>query len=308
MPMPNKGEKQKQFVDRCMADPESRRSFRDPAQRRAFCQSQWEKHQKQMKTAIWTGLGGDRAPAWRQMDESPVVWLGQLAAWAEHTKRTARYDFKAKAGGVGEVYLYGPIGQDFFGDGITADRFRKDLKTLGSVKTIDVHIDSPGGAVTDARTIYTLLSQHEATVRVCVDGYAASAASVVAMAGDEICIAEGGFIMIHEARGVARGTAADMMKAAEILKAITETISDTYVVRTGQSKKQIDAWMAAETWFKGREAVEAGLADSVMENKTAKACAYAAAFGAMPRDLLPRRAKAHKLMVKLERMTNEYAR
>jgi ATP-dependent protease ClpP protease subunit len=272
--MPTKGEKQRDFIAR------------------------WS---RKRETALWTGLGGERAAAWRQMDENPVAWLGQLEAWAEHTKRTARYEFQAKTGGTGEIYIYGPIGQDFFGDGITGDRFRKELKALGRVKTIDLHVDSPGGAVTDARTIYTLLTQHEAEVRVHIDGYAASAASVVAMAGDDIAIAEGGFLMIHEARGVARGTAADMEKAAQILRAITDTISDTYVVRSGQSKKQIDAWMAAETWFKGQAAVDAGLATRILENKTAKASAYAAAFGAMPRDLLPRRARARRLIAKIER-------
>ncbi len=289
---------QRHFIDRCMADPEANRTFKDPAQRRVFCQSQWEESHK----AVWTGLGGRNAPAWLQMDENPLAWLAQCVAWAEHTDKTARYDFQAKAGGVGEIYMYGPIGQDFFGDGITGARFQKELKALGSVKTIDLHIDSPGGAVTDARTIYTLLTQHAAEVRVFVDGYAASAASVVAMAGDDIAVAEGGFIMIHEARGVARGTAADMEQAAQTLRAITDTISDTYVVRTAKSKKQIDSWMAAETWFKGREAVEAGFADRILENKTAKACVYAAAFGAMPRDLLPRRARARRLLAKLERM------
>ena len=113
--------------------------------------------------------------------------------------------------------MYGPIGEDFFGEGISAKNFASQLKELGAVRTIDLHIDSPGGSVTDARTIYTLLVEHKATINVKIDGFAASAASFIAMAGDEVAIAEGGFFMIHEARGITRGTANEMSLNARIV-------------------------------------------------------------------------------------------
>src|SRR5690349_16505668 len=85
-----------------------------------------------------------------------------------------------------EIYIYGPIGMSWFGDGVSANQFRQDLAAAGAVKTIDVRINSEGGDVFDAQAIYQLLLQHKATVTVHVDGLAASAASFIAMAGASI--------------------------------------------------------------------------------------------------------------------------
>jgi ATP-dependent protease ClpP protease subunit len=254
---------------------------------------------------IWTGLGSGKAPA--NLVGEDELYGRLVPRWAEAHERTSRYTFRNKGGGVGQIDLYGPIGQDFFGDGITSASFAKQLKAMGDVRSIDLHIDSPGGSVTDATTIYTLLSTHRATVNVQIDGLAASAASYIAMAGDSIAISEAGFLMIHEARGRASGTGSDLRRAADTLDMVTSTIADIYVARTSTARKQIDSWMKAETWFTGREAVDAGFADTLIENKTANGkkatnCAllYAEAFGSLPSELLGRgetgRARAQRVL------------
>jgi ATP-dependent protease ClpP protease subunit len=253
---------------------------------------------------IGSCLGGPDAAAWRLIGEDPLAWDELRASWALNTRARARYAFRAaKSEDAAEILLYGPIGADFFGDGIGAKKFSAELRKLGSVKTINLRIDSPGGMVSEARAIYTQLVEHSATINVFVDGLAASAASFIAMAGDKISVAEGGFIMIHEARGVAVGTSAAMLKAAEVLKAMTSAISDTYVARTGNARKKVDEWMRAETWFDGKTAVQNGFADELLANKTAKTAtaAYSAAFEAYPRRLLPRSTKARNILKKMER-------
>jgi ATP-dependent protease ClpP protease subunit len=188
----------------------------------------------------------------------------------EQSKITARIvtDAKDKRG---EIVIYGTIGMDWFGDGITAKSFAKELKGLGEVDAIDLRINSEGGAVHDARAIYNLLVQHKARVDVHVDSLAASAASFIAMAGDTIEIAESGFFMIHNARMVAAGTADDFDAAANFLRTVNRTIADTYTARTGNNADKIKKWMDAETWFTGQEALDAGFATSIVENKTAAA-------------------------------------
>lgn len=205
--------------------------------------------------------------------------------------------------------MYGEIGNDFWGEGISADRFQKELKALGNVRTIDLHIDSGGGSVLDARAIYTLLTQHKATINVKIDGLAASAASFIAMAGDSIAIAEGGFLMIHNARGVARGTADDMRKAAAVVDQVDGTIVDTYVARTKKSRSQIRDWMKAETWFTGSDAVNEGFADEVMENKQITNCIHPRelldSFGKLPLALRPNQLKARQIAARIRKTLDE---
>ncbi|MGB8274121.1 MAG: head maturation protease, ClpP-related, partial [Alphaproteobacteria bacterium] len=183
------------------------------------------------------------------------------------------YRFRAAKGAdAAEIYLYGPIGKDFWGDGISSADFAKQFRELGGPRAIDVRIDSEGGSVTDARAIYNLLTQSRAKINVFVDGFAASAASLVAMAGDEISIGAGSFIMIHEARASVSGaTAEDMTKWAETLGQINETMVSTYSARCGQPPDKVRNWMAAETWFAGQDAIDNGFADKLMPDLAAVA-------------------------------------
>lgn len=165
-----------------------------------------------------------------------------------------------------EVFVYGPIGDNWFGDGSTASQFAKDLKALGSVKEIDLHIDSEGGSVQDAQAMYTLLVKHEAKITTHIDGWACSAASFLAMAGSEIIIGAGSMFMIHNARMMAWGEAEDLERGAALLRTTNQTILQKYVDRTGLSAEKVKAWMDAETWWTGKDAVDAGFCDKVVEN------------------------------------------
>jgi ATP-dependent Clp protease protease subunit len=181
---------------------------------------------------------------------------------------------KSAAGAkTAEIFLYGPIGNDWWSDsGVSANQFAKDLRALGDVSAIDLRINSEGGLVNDARAIYTLLVEHKAKVTTHIDGLAASSASFIALAGEEVIIAEGGFYMIHNPHAYAQGTAKDFRDMASVLDLFGGTILDTYAARSNATTAQIKAWMDNETWFTGPQAVEHGFATSLAENLRVAAC------------------------------------
>lgn len=166
-----------------------------------------------------------------------------------------------------EVFLYGDIG-GWLG-GVTAEDFAKELAGI-DVETIDVRLNSGGGSVFEGQAIYNALSRHPAKINVHVDGLAASIASVIAMAGDTINITEGSHIMIHKPWSMAIGDSESMRKEADVLDSLESGIVDIYEARTNKSRKQLENWMAAETWFKGQEAVDSGFADAVTPAKRKK--------------------------------------
>ena len=174
------------------------------------------------------------------------------------------YSIKAK-GSAAEIFLYGDVGDSWFG-GVTAKQFADDLKAAGSVDTIDLHINSPGGDVFDGLAIYRLLVDHKARVIVHIDGLAASIAAVIAMAGNEIRMSQSGFLMVHNAWGVAMGSAADMRTMADLLDKTTASIRDVYVSRTGKPESQMAEWMDAETWFSAQEALDNGFVTAIVDN------------------------------------------
>jgi ATP-dependent Clp protease, protease subunit len=162
-----------------------------------------------------------------------------------------------------DIYLYDVIGQDFWG-GVSAKDFVKEIQGI-KAKTIHLRINSPGGDVFDARAMQTALSQHPANVVAHIDGLAASAASFLPMAADQIEMAEGAFLMIHNAWGFSIGNKDDMLAAAEMLEKVDSSIIKDYANRTGKKPEDIRAWMDAETWFTADEALESGFIDSIYE-------------------------------------------
>lgn len=166
-----------------------------------------------------------------------------------------------------EVFLYGDIGGWL--DGVNAEDFAKELALI-DVETIDVRLNSGGGSVFEGQAIYNALHRHEAQINVHIDGLAASIASVIAMAGDTINITEGSHIMIHKPWSMAMGDAESMRKEAEVLDSLESGIVDIYAARTNKPRKQLESWIAAETWFKGQDAVDAGFADAVIPAKRKK--------------------------------------
>lgn len=179
-----------------------------------------------------------------------------------------------QAADTAEIFIYEAIvGSDLeaeYWGGVSAQAFVKALKDV-KASTIHLRINSPGGDVFAARAIETALREHKAKVVVHIDGLAASAATFIAMAGDEIVMAEGAMFMIHKAWTVAWGNADDLNKTADLLEKIDATLVNTYAKRTDQPADKIGGWMAAETWFTAEEAVKYGFADSVATAEAAPA-------------------------------------
>ena len=176
-------------------------------------------------------------------------------------------EIRAQAEDVIDLLIYDVIGEDWDGTGVTAKKVATALAEKPNAKTINVAINSAGGQVFDALSIYNRLVQHKAHVAVSIDGAALSAASLIAMAGDEIAIAENAMMMIHEAQGIAVGPASEMRKMADELDKANATLTTTYAARTGHSAEEVGELMAAETFFTAEEAVELGFATRVVEAK-----------------------------------------
>lgn len=190
-----------------------------------------------------------------------------------------------------EVWIYEEIGEDFWsGGGITAKGFQKELSDI-KASQIDLHINSPGGLVFDGITIFNLLKQHPANVTTYIDGLAASIASVIALAGDRVIMAENALFMIHKASGMVYGNSDDMRDFAEKLDKVNSSIATTYISKTKKDEKEIDNLMSAETWLTADEALEMGFVDEVAGEIDMAACAKfipimaKAGFKHIPKDI-----------------------
>lgn len=157
-----------------------------------------------------------------------------------------------------EVSIYDQIG----GFGISANEFIAELKELDGVDTIDLRIASGGGSIVDGNTIYNALKRHSAKVVTHIDSLAASMASVIAMAGDEIRMAENALLMIHNPWTMSMGGAEQLRKDADLLDKMEANIRSSYS-RSNKTPEEIDALMDAETYFTAEEALEAGFIDSI---------------------------------------------
>lgn len=161
----------------------------------------------------------------------------------------------------GALMLYGPVGvHDFWdGDGFTAADVVNALALMEG--DITVHLNSGGGIATEGAAIHSALSRHDGNVTVVIDGIAASAGSLIAMAGDRIEMPIGSLMMIHEPSGVTVGRAADHRQTAAVLDTMTATYAQVYARRTGLSSRDVLQLMADETWLTPAHAVEMGFAD-----------------------------------------------
>ena len=166
--------------------------------------------------------------------------------------------------GKATIWLYGDIGESWFSDSITAGEFKEQMLGI-KAKDITLRINSAGGDVFDGIAIKALLDQEKANIDVKIDGLAASAASLVAMAGDTIEMAQGSMIMIHDPWTMAIGDSASMRDTADILDKVTVSLAESYAQRSGQSIDLVRDMMKAESWFSADEAVAFGLADSTAD-------------------------------------------
>lgn len=176
---------------------------------------------------------------------------------------TATKPVRAEVNGTeATVYLHGVIG-GLWGE-VDETEFVKALSAI-TTDVIHLRIDSPGGDVFAARAMMTAVSQHQAKVIAHVDGLAASAATGICMACDEVEITQGAGFMIHNAWTVAIGNAHDMEETAALLAKLDAGLANDYARRSGKTVDEVRALMDAETWFTADEAVEAGFADRVVE-------------------------------------------
>lgn len=176
------------------------------------------------------------------------------------------------------MYLYDAVS---FWTGNDARSFQRILAETDA-EEIHLHINSPGGSVFEGVTIFNLLSDHPADVTVHIDGIAASIASVIALAGDTVNIAENGMVMIHNPSVLAWGDAEVMRKHAEILDRIKDAILNTYESRTKLERSDLAAAMDAETWYSADEAVTAGFAMHKVSAAKATALWVPADFEGLP--------------------------
>ena len=159
--------------------------------------------------------------------------------------------------------LEGPIDEEsFWGDEITPQMFRDELES--GEGDVTVWINSPGGNVFAAAEIYTMLKDYKGSITVKIDAIAASAASVVAMAGDTVQMSPVAMLMIHDPSTVAMGNTKDMEKAIEVLNEVKERIINAYAAKSGLSHARIANLMSNETWMNAKKAVELGFADEIL--------------------------------------------
>lgn len=201
-----------------------------------------------------------------------------------------------------EIRIYDYIGEDWYGDGCSAKKIADELKAIGEVDDILVKINSPGGSVFDGIAIYNQLKSHGAQINVVIEGVAASAASIIAMAGDKIMMGTATKIMIHNPWTIAMGDANGFRKTAETLDSIRDGMIDAYAERTGLDRKELAQMCDDETWMGPDAAIEKGFADEKLsrdadedeedEEPTDKAKALLASFRNVPEDFAYRRIAA----------------
>jgi ATP-dependent protease ClpP protease subunit len=177
------------------------------------------------------------------------------------------YRITNKKDDTARIDVYDAIGYDpWWDEGIAVGDFAKEVRAIKASK-IELHINSPGGAAFDGVTMYNAVRDHPAFVEVTVDGLAASAASVLAMSGDEIIMNRASELMIHDASGMCWGNADDMAETGAILDRLSADIAAIYADRAGGTVTSWRDAMREETWYSANEAVEAGLAHHVVELK-----------------------------------------
>ena len=168
-----------------------------------------------------------------------------------------------KTSGERTLYLNGPISeQTWWGDEVTPQAFKDDL--LAGSGDVTVWINSPGGDVFAAASIFNMLKEYSGKITVKIDALAASAASVVAMAGDQVCMSPVSMLMIHNPATIAIGDSEEMLRAKALLDEVKESILNAYETKTGLSRTKLSHMMDSESWMNAHKAVELGFADSIL--------------------------------------------
>lgn len=166
-----------------------------------------------------------------------------------------------------ELYICGTIAEDsWLDDDVTPEQFKEEL--MKGSGPVTLWLNSYGGDVIAASRIYTMLMDYPHDVTVKIDGIAASAASVIAMAGTKVLMSPTACLMIHDPMTIAVGNTEEMEKAISILNTVKESIIDAYEIKTGMDRKEIAKLMSEETWMDSKKAVELGFADGILEKES----------------------------------------
>jgi ATP-dependent Clp protease protease subunit len=190
-----------------------------------------------------SGVSGDIAP-------------GALQRWCPDVRAAAE-------DGQASISILDPIGADIWGDGVTAKRIAAALRAIGE-NPVTINVNSPGGDYFEGLAIYNLLRNHPATVTVQILGIAASAASVIAMAGDVVRIARSGFLMIHNTWIGAAGDRHALREVANWLEPFDAAAVEIYGARTGLAADALGQMLDRETWIGGQAAIDQGFADELL--------------------------------------------
>jgi ATP-dependent protease ClpP protease subunit len=177
------------------------------------------------------------------------------------------YDIKAKGNKSAEINIYGDIGESWWGESISAKQFVKDVAAL-DVESLTVRINSYGGSVSDGIAIYNAIKRHKASTTIAIDGVAVSIASLIAMAGDSVEMADNALMMIHAPWSHTSGNAVDLREAADVLDKFASAMSSSYADKTGKTTEAVMAWLTdgEDHWFTASEALAEGLVDKVTDS------------------------------------------
>ena len=171
---------------------------------------------------------------------------------------------RAIESGDNVITMFEVVGEDWWtGGGVTAKKVAAQLRAIGN-RPVEVQINSPGGDMFEGLAIYNVLREHPQAITVKVMGMAASAASIIAMAGDTVEIGAASFLMIHKCWVVAQGNEDDMREVADFLAPFDRAMSEVYAQRSGKTAAECLGWMKAETYMSGADAIERGFADTML--------------------------------------------
>lgn len=195
-----------------------------------------------------------------------------------------------------DIFIYGEITKyawEEYGE-VSSITFKNELDELGEVENINLYINSPGGSVFEGLAIYNMLKRHQARITVYIDALAASVASVIAMAGNNIYMPENSLMMVHNAWTWAKGNAEQLRKAADDLDRINQSAIQTYLQKAGDKldEETLKELLDAETWLSAEDAYKYGLCDEVLEANQAAACVSNELFQSyknVPKQLLEKR-------------------
>jgi ATP-dependent Clp protease, protease subunit len=211
------------------------------------------------RTKIYAKARPGALPVPANRDVAALTRPSILEKWSEEAA-----GLRAVAAGDNVITMFDAIGADFWsGDGVTAKKVTSQLRAIGE-RPVIVQINSGGGDLFEGIAIYNALREHQQEITVQVIGMAASAASIIAMAGDKVEIGAASFLMIHNCLVMAIGNRHDMADTAAFLEPFDAAMRDVYAQRTGLKPADIAAMMDAETWISGSTAIEKGFADALL--------------------------------------------